>query len=110
MPPTRPSGSKNKPLPTWASFLNTSIALPSLSSIGWLPPGAEPPPAESQIPLDLINPDPIDWIERHFFIPETRGPIVLSPYQQYVLRTALATDEDGLFRYSTIVYSDIKKS
>lgn len=110
MPPTTQPGSKNKPPPTWASFLNTSIDLPSLSSIGWLPPGAQPPPAETKIPLELINHDPIAWIERHFFIPETRGPMLLSAYQQQVLRTALDTDEDGLFRYSTIVYSDIKKS
>lgn len=110
MPPTIPPGSKNKPPPTWASFLNTSIDLPSLSSIAWLPPGAQPPPAETKIPLELINPDPIGWIEQHFFIPETRGPIVLDAYQKQALRAALDTDEDGLFRYSTIVYSDIKKS
>lgn len=62
------------------------------------------------IPPELIDDDPIAWIERHFFIPETRGPIVLAAYQRLALRTALATDADGFFRYSTIVYSDIKKS
>lgn len=110
MPPTPQPGSKSKPPPTWASFLNTSIDLPSLSSIGWLPPGAQPPPAETMIPLELINPDPIAWMEQHFFIPETRGPIVLDDYQKLALRTALATDADGLRCYSTMVWSDIKKS
>lgn len=110
MPPTLQHGSKNKPPPTWATFLNTSIALPSLSSIAWQPPGAQPPPAETAIPLELINPDAIAWIEQHFYIPETHGPIVLSDYQKLALRTALSLDDDGLFNYSTIVYSDIKKS
>jgi len=110
MSPTIQPGSKNKPPPTWATYLNESIVLPSLCSIGWLPPGAQPPPAETKIPLELIDHDPIRWIERHFFIPETHGPIVLSDYQKQALRTALATDTDGLYRYSTIVYSDIKKS
>jgi phage terminase large subunit-like protein len=103
-------GSKNKPPPTWANYLNASIDLPSLCSIGWLPPGAQPPPAETKIPLELINHDPIAWIEAHFYIPETRGPIVLDRYQKQALRTALAIDADGLFCYSTIVWGDIKKS
>lgn len=62
------------------------------------------------IPTDLINDDPIEWIERHFYIPETRGPIVLSEHQKTALRHALTRDDNGLFRYSVIVYSDIKKS
>lgn len=66
--------------------------------------------AKAAIPVSLINPDPIAWIEEHFFIPETRGPIVLDDYQKQALREALSLDDDGLFRYSTIVYSDIKKS
>lgn len=110
MPPTLHSGSKNKPPPTWASYLNASIDLPSLSSIGWQPPGAALPPAEIKIPLELICSDPIQWIEQHFYIPETRGPMALSRYQKQALIQALDTDDDGLFRYSTIVYSDIKKS
>ena len=110
MPPTLQPGSKNRPPPTWAAYLNASIDLPSLSSIGWQPLGAQPPPAEVRIPLDLICSDPIAWIEQHFFIPETRGPIVLARYQKQALSEALDTDADGLFRYSTIVYSDIKKS
>lgn len=58
----------------------------------------------------MINPDPIAWIEQHFYIPEVRGPLVLDGYQQQALREALSTDAQGLFRYSTIVWSDIKKS
>lgn len=110
MPPTTQPGSKNKLPPTWATYLNASIDLPSLCSIAWQPPGAQPPPAEAPIPLELINPDAIAWLEQHFYIPETHGPIVLSAYQKQALRAALSTDDDGLFRYSTIVYSDIKKS
>jgi len=54
--------------------------------------------------------DPIDWIQRHFYIPELHGPIVLHPYQQAVLREAYRRDESGKFIYSVVVYSDIKKS
>jgi phage terminase large subunit-like protein len=111
MPPT-PNGSIDKPPPTWQHYLKVSIDLPSASSIGW---PREPLPLPEQtavttIPTELIDDDPIRWIEQHFYIPETRGPITLDDYQQQVLRAALERDADGRFRYSTIVYSDIKKS
>jgi phage terminase large subunit-like protein len=110
MSPATQPGLKNKPPPTWANYLNASIDLPSLCSIGWQPPGAQPPPTEASIPLELINPDPIAWIEQHFYIPETRGPLTLDRYQKQALRTALAMDDEGLFVYSAILWSDIKKS
>lgn len=52
----------------------------------------------------------VPWIEKYFYIPELRGPIKLARYQKAVLKEAFSKDEDGLFRYSTIVWSDIKKS
>lgn len=58
----------------------------------------------------FLNPDPIDWITTHFYIPELRGPIVLYPHQEQAIREALRRDDDGLFVYSTCIYSDIKKS
>lgn len=54
--------------------------------------------------------DPVEWIESQFFIPETRSPMTLAPYQARALREALSRDERGLFKYSTILWSDIKKS
>lgn len=60
--------------------------------------------------------DLVTWIKRNFYIPETKndptlkGRIGLQPYQEDVLREALSTDENGLFKYSIIVWSDIKKS
>jgi len=63
--------------------------------------------AIAEIPL---RPDPIEWICREFWIPELNGPIELAPYQQKCLAEALSTDARGLYRYSTIVWSDIKKS
>lgn len=65
----------------------------------------QPPPPEPE-PV----PDPIEWIQTHFYIPETNAPIQLAPYQQQVIREALSKDENGLFHYSTILWSDIKKS
>lgn len=60
--------------------------------------------------LPLEHPDPIAWIEEYFWIPETRGPLILDAYQKQALRMALEQDADGLYRYSTIIWSDIKKS
>lgn len=54
--------------------------------------------------------DPVTWITSNFYIPETKAPVTLAPYQETALREALSRDERGLFRYSTIVWSDIKKS
>lgn len=58
----------------------------------------------------------VSWIKRHFYIPETKndpilkGRIGLQPYQEDALREALGTDENGNYKYSIIVWSDIKKS
>lgn len=60
---------------------------------------------------NLANPpDPADWLEAHFYIPELNAPITLAEYQRVALREALSRDERGLYKYSTIVWSDIKKS
>jgi hypothetical protein len=58
----------------------------------------------------FVDDDAIRWIETHFYIPELHGPLVLGDYQKKVLREALSEDGEGLFNYSTIVWSDIKKS
>ena len=56
------------------------------------------------------------WIEKNFFIPETRndpllrGRLKLMPYQRDVVREALGQDAAGNYKYSIIVWSDIKKS
>lgn len=61
-------------------------------------------------------PEPVDWIEREFRIPETkndpvvRGRIQLMEYQKDAIREALSRDEKGNYKYSLIVWSDIKKS
>jgi phage terminase large subunit-like protein len=57
-----------------------------------------------------IDPDPIHWIQTHFYIPETSGPMQLYPFHVAGLREALAIDPDGNYRYSTVVWSAIKKS
>ena len=64
----------------------------------------------------LSTPDPVTWIEKNFYIPETRndpihrGRIFLMDYQKDAIREALSTDENGNYKYSIIVWSDIKKS
>lgn len=56
------------------------------------------------------GPDAADWIEENFYIPELKGPMKLEPYHKAALREATRRDADGNFIYSTIVWSDIKKS
>lgn len=58
----------------------------------------------------FISADPVGWIEKYFYIPETNAPIRLIPYQRAVIREALRRDENGLFVYSFILWSDLKKS
>lgn len=53
---------------------------------------------------------PVAWIERNFYIPETRGPIILYPSQRVPLQQALKRDEDGQFLYSLVLWGAIKKS
>lgn len=56
------------------------------------------------------------WIERNFYIPETRddpklkGRIGLVEYQKDAIREALSRDASGKLKYSIVVWSDIKKS
>jgi len=54
--------------------------------------------------------DPAEWVQANFWIPELRGPIVLGAYQVKCLREALSRDEKGDFKYSIVLWSDIKKS
>lgn len=54
--------------------------------------------------------DPVDWIEHHFYIPELRAPMKVAPYQARALREALHINPDGNFKYSTIIWGEIKKS
>src|SRR3990167_5847374 len=64
----------------------------------------------------LSSQDPVKWIEKNFYIPETKndpklkGRIGLEDYQRDALREALSRDENGNYKYSIIVWSDIKKS
>lgn len=64
----------------------------------------------------LSKPDPADWLEKNFYIPETRddpilrGRLQLQDYQRDTIREALSRDERGWYKYSIIVWSDIKKS
>lgn len=55
--------------------------------------------------------DIVTWSEKNFFIPETDDhKLTIAPYQQYTLHEAMRTDDNGNFVYSTVVWSDTKKS
>lgn len=70
-------------------------------------PPAEAPAAQVR---DWVDADAIAWGRKHFYIPELKGPIALYPAQTAPLREALRRDAEGLFVYSTVVWSAIKKS
>ena len=61
------------------------------------------------VPLSTAT-NPIDWIQSEFYIPELNGPIQLYPYQIAALRESQAKDDNGDFKYSLVVWGDIKKS
>lgn len=75
--------------------------------------------SEREVIAKLLREDPPTWMQDHFYIPDPRdpmtnrrfppGPIILHPIQERILRAALLKI-GGKFRYSTIVYSTIKKS
>jgi adenylylsulfate kinase-like enzyme len=69
----------------------------------------------------LTHRDPVLWMEHNFIIPEPRdpvlgtvindeGPIRVAPYQADVVRECLRRKPDGHFVYSTILWSEVKKS
>lgn len=64
----------------------------------------------------ISPPDPVSWIEKNFYIPETRddpllrGRLQLVDYHKDVIHEALSKDSNGLYKYSIILWSDIKKS
>ena len=52
----------------------------------------------------------IDWIENHFYLYDTGKLSELHPIQKRIIRKALSRDENGLYRFQTILISMIKKS
>jgi phage terminase large subunit-like protein len=60
--------------------------------------------------VTFLPDDPVAWIEREFYVPETMQAIVLEPYQRAVLREAFRRDDDGQFIYSLVLWGDLKKS
>lgn len=67
-----------------------------------------------------IYEDPADWITTNFYVDRPRdpitakvlpaGPVRLAEYQKRVLREAFRRDEEGKLFYSTVVWSEPKKS
>lgn len=76
------------------------------------------PPNPDALLDELFGPAPqptstdvAEWIERHFYIPETPDHrIRLMPYQKAVLREASRKDANGNYIYAVVLWSDIKKS
>lgn len=56
------------------------------------------------------RPPIIPWIESHFYLYDTRKLIRLFDFQAKALKRAVETDADGNYRYTTVLWSWIKKS
>lgn len=55
-------------------------------------------------------PHPIEWIEANFIDPISKKLVVLHPHQKRILRRALMMNKDGYSKYSTVIWSEPKKS
>ena len=96
----------------------TSLVFPSKDELQELLPYLTPSELEeldkltsSSPSLDVLLMDPVSWILKHFRVPETEDhKLILSSYQQKCLTEVLTPGPDGLFPYSFVLWSDIKKS
>lgn len=55
-------------------------------------------------------PDIVEWAEQNFFVAETRRPIELAWHQKDILNIFTERRPDGRFKWTTLMYSTIKKS
>lgn len=66
---------------------------------------------QNSVSKRFLNPDPVAWINEHFRIPETEDHrMPLDEYQIACIRRIFQKNEDNLWDYSIVVWSDIKKS
>lgn len=75
---------------------------------------------QTTLSSEIVSVDPVAWIEKNFYIERPRdpatgamlnpGPIRMADYQKNVLRKALRRGSDGKLEYSTVVWSEPKKS
>jgi len=61
-------------------------------------------------PSDYDKDDVVDWGQARFYIPETQAPIVLAPHQVAPLRYIFRRNEEGRFPFTTVLWSQPKKS
>ena len=71
--------------------------------------------ASLQVPLWKQPSEPVEWLEQHFWVEDPLGlsrpgPIRLTEWQKRLLKAALERDEQGRFRWSTVLWSAPKKS
>lgn len=66
--------------------------------------------ARSARKADEPKPDVVTWSERNFYIEETGEPVVLEQWQKAVLLYAFPAALAYGFRFSTVVFSTVKKS
>lgn len=71
------------------------------------PPRPKPQPSKPDPSLSL---PPIEWIRQHFYLYDTGDLMTLYDCQVRPLERALSRDENGNFRYNTILWSWPKKS
>ena len=57
-----------------------------------------------------LSQDIVAWAESNFYIEETEAPITFEPYQAALLRHIFTRNDEGRFPYTTILWSQPKKS
>jgi phage terminase large subunit-like protein len=65
-----------------------------------------------EVVLEVVEewPDPVDWIERNFYLYDTQELMTLHDVQRSPLQEALRRDDNGNYIYSTVCWSWPKKS
>lgn len=65
---------------------------------------------KNQMTTREYHPEPlVPWLKANYLIPETSAPIIMPAHQQAVLDYAFQRDNNGKFKYTTVIYSAPKK-
>jgi phage terminase large subunit-like protein len=74
------------------------------------PPATAIQPRLSEADQDALTLSPADWIENNFYLYDTGQLMTLFDCQRRPLELALSRDEQGKFRFNTVLWSWPKKS
>src|SRR5688572_19026089 len=102
--------------PSTMNYLRKLAALEAEMKRRGMPIPDRTPPAKaiqtrlSEADQDALTLSPADWIENNFYLYDTGQLMTLFDCQRRPLELALSRDEQGRFRFNTVLWSWPKKS